>query len=62
MYFEYSNIEYLCMWVYTYVCVTVRELWEGLESGQKFTDWAKSRITANPYFEENVDYSLLPKL
>lgn len=42
--------------------VNARELHQGLESKKKFADWVKNKILNNPFFVEDEDYCLLPRL
>ena len=41
--------------------VDARELWMGLKSGQKFTDWIKAKVLDNEFFAEGEDWVPLDK-
>jgi len=41
--------------------VDARELWAGLESGQKFTDWIKAKVLNNDFFTKGEDWVPLDK-
>jgi len=41
--------------------VDARTLWRELGSRKDFSDWVKAKVVNNPFFEEYIDYILLPQ-